>query len=98
MIDALGGRRGSPDWLSQAQLSVFSTLVTYEAPSDDTSLSDVSRASDVSISAYLRLQAPAAGQKADMGNDILLGRLDLRPILDPNSVRFPNEELSCTPF
>jgi hypothetical protein len=67
----------------------------------DASLSDVSRASDVSISAYLRLQAPAAGQKADMGNDILLGRLDLRPALDPNSVRlllFLNEEEEIAPF
>lgn len=45
---------------------------------------DVSRASDISISVYLRLQAPTASQNADMGNDVLLGRLDLTPLLVPN--------------
>ncbi|KAF8318194.1 Pkinase-domain-containing protein [Clavulina sp. PMI_390] len=46
---------------------------------------DVSRqSSEISISSYLRLQAPGMGERADMGNDILLSRLDLNPTFDPS--------------
>lgn len=65
VIDALGGRRDCPNWLSQAQF-------------------DVSRVSEVSISAYMRQQAPAGEQKGDMGNDILIARVDMKPSLEAN--------------
>ncbi|KAG8696136.1 hypothetical protein FRC08_007338 [Ceratobasidium sp. 394] len=42
---------------------------------------DVSRASTLSLSAYLRT-GPSSGSDNDMGNDILLGRLDVTPVLD----------------
>ncbi|CAE6532591.1 unnamed protein product [Rhizoctonia solani] len=42
---------------------------------------DVSRQSNLSLSAYLRT-APASGGDNDMGNDILLGRLDVTPVLE----------------
>lgn len=48
--------------------------------------SDVSRTSTLSLSAYLRT-APSSGSENDMGNDILLGRLEVTPVLDgPHSV------------
>lgn len=37
----------------------------------------------------MRQGAPAGDQKADMGNDILLARLDMKPMLEANKVRFP---------
>ncbi|KAG8935587.1 AGC protein kinase Gad8 [Tulasnella sp. 419] len=44
---------------------------------------DVSRGADISLSAYLRTQPPAAGDdQNNMGNDLLMCRLDLTPILD----------------
>ncbi|KAG8951091.1 hypothetical protein FRC04_006750 [Tulasnella sp. 424] len=44
---------------------------------------DVSRVSDISISAYLRTQPPAAGEdQNNMGNDLLLCRLDYTPVLE----------------
>ncbi|KAG8905826.1 hypothetical protein FRB99_008191, partial [Tulasnella sp. 403] len=44
---------------------------------------DVSRISDLSISAYLRTQPPAPGDdQNNMGNDLLLCRLDYTPALD----------------
>jgi len=45
------------------------------------SLSDVSRTSNISVSAYLRTAAAVQGQD-DMGNDLLMGRVDLTPMLD----------------
>ncbi|KAF8754575.1 Protein kinase C terminal domain [Rhizoctonia solani] len=42
---------------------------------------DVSRQSNLSLSAYLRT-APSSGSDNDMGNDILLGRLDVTPMLE----------------
>jgi serum/glucocorticoid-regulated kinase 2 len=49
---------------------------------------DVSRAGDVAVSAYLRTQPAGLGEgDKDMGNDILLGRLDLSPSLDAHHVR-----------
>ncbi|KAF9519393.1 hypothetical protein BS47DRAFT_1337145 [Hydnum rufescens UP504] len=48
---------------------------------------DVSRASDITVSAYLRTQTSILGQsQADMGNDILLARLDLSPALEAHAV------------
>ena len=50
--------------------------------------SDVSRTSDISISAYLRTSPSVPGQsQPDMGNDILLARLDLSPVLEAHAVR-----------
>lgn len=42
--------------------------------------SDVSRTSTISVSAYLRTVAMQGPD--DMGNDLLLGRVDLTPVLD----------------
>ncbi|KAF7324811.1 Non-specific serine/threonine protein kinase [Mycena kentingensis (nom. inval.)] len=42
---------------------------------------DVSRTSNVSVSAYLRTEAAVQGQE-DMGNDFLMARVDLTPALD----------------
>ncbi|KAF7313798.1 Non-specific serine/threonine protein kinase [Mycena chlorophos] len=42
---------------------------------------DVSRTSNVSVSAYLRTEAAVQGQE-DMGNDFLMARVDLTPTLD----------------
>ncbi|KAF8331317.1 putative Serine/threonine-protein kinase gad8 [Cantharellus anzutake] len=48
---------------------------------------DVSRTSDITISAYLRTQPVISGlSQPDMGNDILLSRLDLSPALEANAV------------
>ena len=43
--------------------------------------SDVSRTSNVSVSAYLRTAQSLRGQE-DMGNDILMARVELTPVLD----------------
>lgn len=43
--------------------------------------SDVSRTSTISVSAYLRTAQCLQGQD-DMGNDILMGRVELTPVLD----------------
>lgn len=43
--------------------------------------SDVSRTSTISISAYLRTAQCVQGQD-DMGNDLLMARVDLTPALD----------------
>ncbi|KAI0646275.1 Pkinase-domain-containing protein [Trametes meyenii] len=42
---------------------------------------DVSRTSNVSVSAYVRTNQSVRG-KEDMGNDILMARVDLTPVLD----------------
>jgi hypothetical protein len=44
-------------------------------------VSDVSRTSNISVSAYLRTAAAVQGQD-DMGNDLLMARVDLTPMLD----------------
>jgi hypothetical protein len=43
--------------------------------------SDVSRTSNISVSSYLRTAAPVPGQD-DMGDDLLMARVDLTPTLD----------------
>ena len=43
--------------------------------------SDVSRTSNISVSSYLRTAAAVQGQD-NMGNDLLMGRVDLTPMLD----------------
>ncbi|KAG9046592.1 hypothetical protein FS837_004011 [Tulasnella sp. UAMH 9824] len=54
---------------------------------------DVSRVSDISISAYLRTQPPAAGEdQNNMGNDLLLCRLDYTPVLDGHQPSFSIEQ------
>jgi serum/glucocorticoid-regulated kinase 2 len=86
MVDALGGQMTSPSWLSQADLCVHTFYVMTTV--SHRSCSDVSRASDISVSAYLRTQPSIPGQsQADMGNDILLARLDLSPALEAHAVR-----------
>ncbi|KAG8850049.1 AGC protein kinase Gad8 [Tulasnella sp. 330] len=48
---------------------------------------DVSRLSDLSISAYLRTQPPASGEdQNNMGNDLLICRLDHNLVLDGHHV------------
>jgi len=42
---------------------------------------DVSRTSNISVSSYLRTAAAVHGQD-DMGNDLLMARVDLTPMLD----------------
>lgn len=53
--------------------------------------SDVSRTSNLSLSAYLRTAQCLPGQD-NMGNDLLMGRLDLTPVLDAH-VRCPSTYL-----
>jgi hypothetical protein len=43
--------------------------------------SDVSRISSISVSAYLRTAAAVQGQD-DMGNDLLMARVELTPVLE----------------
>ena len=43
--------------------------------------SDVSRTSNISVSSYLRTAAAVQSQD-DMGNDLLMARVDLTPMLD----------------
>jgi len=44
---------------------------------------DVSRTSNISVSAYLRTSSSVSGQHHnDMGNDLLMARVDLTPVLD----------------
>ena len=79
LVDALGGDLSKPEWNYRADLcallnSPCSTLLT---PTH----SDVSRASTISVSAYLRTAQCVQGQD-DMGNDILMARVDLVPVLD----------------
>jgi hypothetical protein len=49
--------------------------------------SDVSRTSSIAVSAYLRTAAAVQGQD-DMGNDLLMARVDLTPVLEGH-VRHP---------
>jgi serum/glucocorticoid-regulated kinase 2 len=49
--------------------------------------SDVSRTSNLSLSAYLRTTQYMPGQD-NMGNDLLIGRLDLTPVLDAHVRHF----------
>lgn len=58
-----------------------------------TPCSDVSRTSNVSVSAYLRTAQSVRG-KEDMGNDILMARVDLTPVLDGHV----SEAYRLTPF
>jgi hypothetical protein len=49
--------------------------------------SDVSRTSNLSLSTYLRTSQGLVGQD-NMGNDLLMGRLDLTPVLDAHVGHF----------
>ena len=49
--------------------------------------SDVSRTSNLSLSSYLRTAQGLVGQD-NMGNDLLMGRLDLTPVLDAHVSHF----------
>jgi hypothetical protein len=50
--------------------------------------SDVSRTSNISVAAYLRTSASTSGQEThEMGNDLLVGRVDLTPSLDAHVSR-----------
>lgn len=50
-----------------------------------TACSDVSRTSNIIVSAYLRTAQCVQGQD-DMGNDLLMGRVEISPILDAHHV------------
>jgi serum/glucocorticoid-regulated kinase 2 len=89
LVDALGGDISTPSWLYKANLSVFVSQsciypIAYVHPSD------VSRTSGITVSAYLRTSpSGVTGENhPDMGNDILLARVDLTPTLD-SPVRLP---------
>lgn len=56
--------------------------------------SDVSRTSNISVSSYLRT-APAQGHD-DMGNDLLMGRVDLTPTLEGHVCSFFVSVLRCS--
>lgn len=64
-----------------ASLSCYLALLTYSSPH-----SDVSRTSNISVSSYLR--TAVAGQD-DMGNDLLMARVDLTPMLEGHVTTFP---------
>jgi hypothetical protein len=53
----------------------------YQGGVDEECYSDVSRISNVSVSAYLRTAQCLKGQD-DMGNDLLIARVDITPSLD----------------
>ena len=58
--------------------------------------SDVSRNADISVSAYLRTQPPVPGDdQHNMGNDLLMCRLDLTPVLDGPVSFGPGGTLAC---
>lgn len=61
--------------------SSCSTPYTSIVLTNNLSSSDVSRTSTISISAYLRTAQCVQGQD-DMGNDLLMARVDLTPALD----------------
>ncbi|GJJ13083.1 hypothetical protein Clacol_007333 [Clathrus columnatus] len=52
---------------------------------------DVSRTSSISVSAYLRTSAYTTGQEThEMGNDVLMGRVDLLPSFDAHVCVLPH--------
>jgi len=88
LIDALGGDLASPTWMFRAHLYVSPCLRPTELSltcSIIVTYSDVSRVSDVSISAYLRTSPLVPGQsRNDMGNDLFLGGVKFQPVFDAN--------------
>jgi serum/glucocorticoid-regulated kinase 2 len=82
LIDALGGDLSSPVWNYRADLCVSEPSYYISSVCSLLSFnSDVSRTSNISVSSYLRTAAAVQGQD-DMGNDLLMGRVDLTPMLD----------------
>ena len=82
LVEALGGDLSKPEWNYRADLCVVRLLAHLHIPSPQApSCSDVSRTSTVSVSAYLRTAQSLRGQE-DMGNDILMARVELTPVLD----------------
>lgn len=82
LIDALGGDLSSPVWNYRADLCVSEPSYYFSSVCLLLSFtSDVSRTSNISVSSYLRTAAAVQGQD-DMGNDLLMGRVDLTPMLD----------------
>jgi serum/glucocorticoid-regulated kinase 2 len=80
LVDALGGSLDAPTWMYKAHLCAL-PLSLYIG--GDPSHSDVSRSSEVTISAYLRTAATLPGQnRSDMGNDLFLGGLKFTPGFD----------------
>lgn len=62
-----------------AQICLFCLVVSVFLTFILSASSDVSRTSNISVSSYLR--TTVAGQD-DMGNDLLMARVDLTPMLD----------------
>ena len=84
LIDAMGGDLSSPVWNYRADLYVLFNQYFVQAITSSFTLitsSDVSRTSNISVSSYLRTAAAIQGQD-NMGNDLLMGRVDLTPMLD----------------
>ena len=72
-----------------------SLLTRSLASAEVVAQSDVSRTSNISVSSYLRTTAPVQGQD-DIGNDLLMARVDLTPALDGHvgsSIRSPGQNI-----
>lgn len=68
-------------------LSPFGAFYATDVYPDFDHFSDVSRTSNLSLSTYLRTSQGMVGQD-NMGNDLLMGRLDLTPVLDAHVCHF----------
>lgn len=80
LVDAMGGDLSNPIWNYRTTLCavlLWTLAHRLTTPSD----SDVSRTSNISVSAYLRTAAAVHSQK-DMGNDLLMARAQITPALD----------------
>jgi hypothetical protein len=83
--------------VSSSFLAVFWACILYTAgladvfsfsfPNLKLDHSDVSRTSNLAVSTYLRTSQGMVGQD-NMGNDLLMGRLDLTPVLDAHVCHF----------
>lgn len=74
----MGGDLANPVWNYRTVLYAGIPLLVYGAHMTS---SDVSRTSNISVSAYLRTATVVQSQE-DMGNDLLMARVDLTPALD----------------
>lgn len=80
LVDAMGGDLSNPIWNYRAALYA-DPLIILGRSAYDKSYSDVSRTSNISVSAYLRTAAVVHSQE-DMGNDLLMARAQITPALD----------------
>jgi serum/glucocorticoid-regulated kinase 2 len=99
LIDALGGGISEPVWMYKATLSVskaFPFCVYMMLTSSFYQKSDVSRASEITVSAYLRTSQTAPGHgRNDMGNDLFLGGVKVTPVFDSKVIISGGGDVSC---